>query len=284
MEQLLQYFTRQPTNDRALTTRLQSYEGDTEYKTLEWKSDAFATLLRDAGCRRGDRIGCMTEKMSSALISMLGIMKAGCVCVPVQSHYNREQIRFVMLETDSRWLLSDESVSEQVDPSLFETGEISLGWLGDADTLPDDVVAEFVFKNIDQYAARLIAGNSETGKQVFRFLLPGSKKPREEHQTASFTAAVLEKISSLPAVENRFRDDAASALFSRTAKDNQAPVTPGHSCNSGSQQRNMFALGFVEESVLNRLKNIGFIREMKDVYLSFWREIEKENFRRLELQ
>lgn len=249
MENLLQSLIGQQAKSQILTTTLQNYEGKIDYKKLEDKSDAFAALLKDAGCRRGDRIGCMTERMSSALISMLGIMKTGCVCVPVKSRYNREQIRSVMLETKSCWLLADESVSAFIDPLLFETGEISLGWLGDANTLPDGVVPEFVFKNIDQYAAKSNFGRLRVRKQVFRFILPTSRKPLEVHQIASSAITSLSNSSSC-----------------------------------GLNQGDKFIFGFAEESMLSRFKSVSFIREMKHIYLSFWHEIEKENFRHLELQ
>src|SRR5262245_64281340 len=53
------------------------------YAGLEEQSNQLARLLKEAGCRRGDRICVLMPKSPIAIVSLLGIYKADCVYVPL---------------------------------------------------------------------------------------------------------------------------------------------------------------------------------------------------------
>src|SRR5207244_12145977 len=53
------------------------------YGALEEASNRLAHLLKDAGCRRGDRVGLLMPKMPTAIVAMLGALKAATTYVPM---------------------------------------------------------------------------------------------------------------------------------------------------------------------------------------------------------
>ena len=63
--------SRSSTGDTALT-----------YGELDARSNQVASLLRDLGVRRGDRVGLYLEKSLDALVGIYGMLKAGAAYVP----------------------------------------------------------------------------------------------------------------------------------------------------------------------------------------------------------
>jgi len=53
------------------------------YARLEEQSNQLARLLRDAGCKKGDRVCLLMPKSPTAIVSLLGIYKADCLYVPL---------------------------------------------------------------------------------------------------------------------------------------------------------------------------------------------------------
>ena len=53
------------------------------YGRLDEESNRLAWLLRDAGCRRGDRVCLFLAKRPAAITAMLGVLKADCAYVPI---------------------------------------------------------------------------------------------------------------------------------------------------------------------------------------------------------
>src|SRR3981081_2139128 len=53
------------------------------YGELDAGSDRLARMLWDLGCRRGDRVALLMPKMPAAIMSLLGVLKADAVYVPL---------------------------------------------------------------------------------------------------------------------------------------------------------------------------------------------------------
>src|SRR5258708_16215507 len=54
------------------------------YAALEEASNRLARVLKEAGCRRGDRVGLLMPKMPAAIVAMLGALKTDAVYVPME--------------------------------------------------------------------------------------------------------------------------------------------------------------------------------------------------------
>src|SRR5438045_6806722 len=53
------------------------------YGELYAGSSRLARMLRDLGCRRGDRVVLLMPKMPAAIVSLLGVLKADAIYVPL---------------------------------------------------------------------------------------------------------------------------------------------------------------------------------------------------------
>ncbi|MBO8197066.1 amino acid adenylation domain-containing protein [Streptomyces smyrnaeus] len=71
------------------------------YAELDTHSDRLAYALRAAGARPGDRIGLHTGRTPELLVGALGILKAGCAYLPLDTGYPAER---------TEWLLADSAV------------------------------------------------------------------------------------------------------------------------------------------------------------------------------
>jgi len=102
------------------------------YGQLEQVSNQLARLLNRAGCRKGDRVCFLMPKSCAAIVSMLGILKAGCVHVPLDPASPPLRMRKILESCENRWLLAVGPVLPRLSKLLDGSfgPEISVGWLG----------------------------------------------------------------------------------------------------------------------------------------------------------
>ncbi len=140
---LQEYADRQAASSPAATA-LVSSAGSVTYGELAAQSNQLARLLQAAGCRQGDRIGILLPKSIEAILSMLAILKAGCIYVPMDTSSPYSRLQMVLESSGSRFLLAAGSSAELVkklNPD-FNNGFIRVGWL-DAAPPPDEIRVEF---------------------------------------------------------------------------------------------------------------------------------------------
>ena len=53
------------------------------YGALERLSNQLARVLKETGCKPGDRVGVLAPKIPMAVAAMLGSLKADCIYVPL---------------------------------------------------------------------------------------------------------------------------------------------------------------------------------------------------------
>ncbi|UNZ16008.1 amino acid adenylation domain-containing protein [Streptomyces sp. 891-h] len=110
------------------------------YAELDAHTDRLAAALRAAGARRGDRIGLHTSRTPDLLVGALGILKAGCAYLPLDTEYPAER---------TEWLLADSAVvllvaSTDRPPRFAFAGTVLDPWYDtgtDADTDDDPQVS-----------------------------------------------------------------------------------------------------------------------------------------------
>jgi amino acid adenylation domain-containing protein len=78
----------------------------TDYGRLESRSNRLARLLKEAGCRRGDRIGLMLPKSPATVVAMLAALKADCIYVPVDPESPAARVRRILSAADCRCVLA----------------------------------------------------------------------------------------------------------------------------------------------------------------------------------
>jgi len=102
------------------------------YGQLDKTSNQLSGVLQKAGCHKGDRVCFLMPKSARAIISMLGILKAGCVHVPIDPGSPPLRIRKILESCDTHCLIAAGTVfpllREIFDHSPLRD-QISVGWL-----------------------------------------------------------------------------------------------------------------------------------------------------------
>ena len=75
------------------------------YAELEERSNQLARLLKESGCKRGDRVCLFVPKNPAAIVAMLGTLKAGCVYVPIDVASPAPRVRMILESADPRMAL-----------------------------------------------------------------------------------------------------------------------------------------------------------------------------------
>ncbi|HEX3121429.1 MAG TPA: AMP-binding protein, partial [Candidatus Acidoferrum sp.] len=95
MDRLLQSWVTQQAETRPSDAAIVSGTDTLTYGELEIASNQLAHLLQTAGCQNGDRVCIVMPKSAEAIVSMIGILKAGCLHVPIDVATPAARIRHI---------------------------------------------------------------------------------------------------------------------------------------------------------------------------------------------
>ena len=132
MKGLLQGWVTQQAQWRPEAVAIVSGEERFTYGQLERASNQLARLLQEVGCRKGDRVCFLMPKSPVAITSMIGILKAGCIHVPLDPASPALRTRKILESCENRWILAAGQVlpllNDLLDDRSLRT-RISVGWL-----------------------------------------------------------------------------------------------------------------------------------------------------------
>lgn len=102
------------------------------YAELERTANRLARVLRAVGCRKGDRVCLVLPKSMAAIISIVGVLKAGCIYVPVDSTSPLARIEKIVDSCQPTCILGAGPVTSLLN-GLFRTepSQFRVGWMGD---------------------------------------------------------------------------------------------------------------------------------------------------------
>lgn len=123
MSTLLQDAVRSQADSRPDTPAVEEVVGSLTYRELEIRSNQLARLLREAGCRRGDRVCVLSPRTAGAVVAILAILKADAIYVPLDAASPPARLAKVVLACDPRYLLTSASAASLVD-GLFRLGAV----------------------------------------------------------------------------------------------------------------------------------------------------------------
>jgi amino acid adenylation domain-containing protein len=132
MNRLLQTWVTQQAETRPDATAIVMGSDALTFGQLETASNRLAHVLLEAGCQRGDRVCIVMPKSPSAIVSMIGILKAGCMHVPIDAATPASRIRHIFDSCENRWVLGAGPVSPLLDELLADEqlhARTSVGWL-----------------------------------------------------------------------------------------------------------------------------------------------------------
>jgi amino acid adenylation domain-containing protein len=126
------------------------------YGTIEEASNRLAWLLMGAGCRRGDRVGLLMPKMPAAIISMLAVLKADAIYVPMDPSSPAARQARVLEVSDFRCILAAGPVERNLRDALAAarlSQQPTIGWLDEAPPAEGDPAPAFGLHDFSSYPA-----------------------------------------------------------------------------------------------------------------------------------
>lgn len=130
------------------------------YNTLELKSRKIALYLKKLGVNRQSLVGISMGRSALTIAGILGILRAGCVYVPLDPNYPKERTEFIIKDAGLKLVLTDETVKNK---SVFS--EIRTLCLSD-DYIYEESEEDrpLIYQNSGHDAAYVIYTSGSTGK------------------------------------------------------------------------------------------------------------------------
>jgi amino acid adenylation domain-containing protein len=104
------------------------------YGELEGTSNRLARLLKEAGCRKGDRVCFLIPKTPAAIVTILGILKADCVYVPLDTSSPAPRLEKIIDACEPRFIVAGGPTYSLLDELMAEERRrtaTSIGWMGE---------------------------------------------------------------------------------------------------------------------------------------------------------
>jgi amino acid adenylation domain-containing protein len=109
MPRLIQSYADAQAKLRPTARAVVAAVGELTYRDLDRWSNSLAGMLRSYGCGRGDRVGLLISKSPLAIASILGILKADCIYVPLDVDSPIPRAFQILENCEPRLLLIDAS-------------------------------------------------------------------------------------------------------------------------------------------------------------------------------
>lgn len=110
------------------------------WSELDRLSDRFATLLIGLGCRPGDRVGAFLPNCPQFHVVFLGVLKAGCVHVPINPMFTETELRFELQDAEVQVLVAHDQLLPLVERVLPDSTVQHLYATSFLDALPPEPV------------------------------------------------------------------------------------------------------------------------------------------------
>ncbi len=90
------------------------YGAETSWAELNRQSDRFAALLVESGARPGDRVAVYLQSCPQYHAAFFGILKAGCVHVPVNPMFREHELLYELNDTGAELILAQDQLMDLV--------------------------------------------------------------------------------------------------------------------------------------------------------------------------
>lgn len=168
---LIQDIVKARSEEMPDATALAMSDSSLSYAELERLSNQFARMIMCAGCKKDDRICLLMEKKIEIFISLIGCMKAGCICIPVSSSFPISTLKKVLKDVKINYIIANTGLSGKLmnlEENYSKPDEmISIGWVGREEELSSDVCPEFIFRNLFEYSPEELDTNCSSHDTVY---------------------------------------------------------------------------------------------------------------------
>lgn len=120
MTKLVQGYADRQAELRPDATAIAFRDERLTYGDLALRSNRLARLLKDGGCRPGDRVAVLMPKSPMAIVALLAIVKAGCVYVPMDPASPSARLARIVDASEPRWMLVAGQVTSPLDDILAD--------------------------------------------------------------------------------------------------------------------------------------------------------------------
>lgn len=194
-------------------TAVSSAEGKWTYRQLNETANQTARMLLDRGLRKGEFVTILMERGAALIVSLLGVLKAGGVYVPVDPEHPDDRNRYIVEDTGSAFILTKGRYREVADRLCAEIGtvkaifDVEAGFPAydgtdnpDAGASPDDLAyVIYTSGSTGRPKGALIAhaGVVNLGESVRKDCRIGPDDVLTQFATYSFDASVWDTIGAL---------------------------------------------------------------------------------------
>ena len=140
MTSLLQQWVTEQAERRPDATAVVMHDARLTYGQLEAASNQLARMLKAAGCERGDRVCLALPKSPVAIVSMLGILKADCIYIPIDPSSPAPRVAKIVQSGEPRVILAGPRTASLLDGLLSDERlgkSASVAWM-DTERLPGE--------------------------------------------------------------------------------------------------------------------------------------------------
>ncbi|HKB74113.1 MAG TPA: amino acid adenylation domain-containing protein [Burkholderiales bacterium] len=147
------------------------------YGALEEASNRLAWQLIAAGCRGGDRVALLMPKMPTAIVAMLGVLKADAIYVPLDPASPPARLARMLQVSDCRCILAAGPVAQSLRDAVA-AGALKerplIGWLDEDRPSEPDLEPAFRLRDLNSYPATLPACANTDGDVAHILFTSGS--------------------------------------------------------------------------------------------------------------
>jgi amino acid adenylation domain-containing protein len=126
------------------------------YGQLDESTNRLARLLKAAGCRQGDRVCFAMPKSPTAIVAMLGILKADCIHVPIDTTCPAARVSKVLKASEPRYVLGIASsaglLADVITQGRLESS-IHIGWMEGSTNEVPGLRPEFTLDDLESFSA-----------------------------------------------------------------------------------------------------------------------------------
>src|SRR5262249_55754867 len=155
MRPLLQHWVTEQAERRPDAAAFFINRGKVTYGQMEGSSHQLGALLQGSGSRKRGRVYFLIPKSPAAYISMLGILKADCVHVPMDTSSPAPRLARIVESCEPRFILGAGSVANLLDELMSEDrfrSSVSIGWMGADATAGRNFEVRFSIDDLDSYS------------------------------------------------------------------------------------------------------------------------------------
>ncbi len=99
------------------------------HEELKHNIDSFAKYLELIGIRKGDHVAILLTNSKEFIISLLSVSKLGGVAVPINTFLKKQEIEYILQNSDSKLLITQTKFSEEISDVLNNTDIEKIIWV-----------------------------------------------------------------------------------------------------------------------------------------------------------